>query len=166
MKPRIEVALGAMKLLVQSGYQGYIQACGVQEADFELLTQARLWNPNDVTRVNNTFQAIFYASTDRVLSRYEMPAEMIAGAICMLIHPCNLAVACGFIQRPRTAEQLAKNKQKDPGIPPSMLYSLCLHIFEQSVTNAIINQFQTKIDIIYREVDKIKQEGGDLDEEI
>jgi len=165
MRPRVELALGAMKMLVQSGYSGYVQACGVQEADFELLTQAKPWmNNGDMNRVSNTFQALFYAGTDKVLARYEMPAEMIAGAICMFVHPMNLAAACGFIQRPRTAEQLAKGKEKDPGIPPSMLISLCLHVFEQAESNFLIKQFQTKIDIIYRDVERIKSEGGEIDE--
>ena len=104
---------------------------GIAEADLRTLMSEHVWHsPAIRLRVRQTLESVALGSLDAMgLPRVELPAEIIAQWISVLVSPNNWLAACAFFGRPRTADQIIEQDDLQlPGITPQRLFALVVKI--------------------------------------
>lgn len=73
--------------------------------DFEFVSGDQLWLISDRTRAKRCVESLVYGAIDVVgIPRFPAPAEFVAAAIALYVHPVNIQLACGMLDGLQTAE--------------------------------------------------------------
>ena len=95
MKLNIRTSMASMKFLATQGSIGHLAAIGVTDDDFNLVTGSQPWNPSNRQKVYQILGLLMHGSCDVLgVPRFKLPAEFIAGAIALFVHPNNAQQAC------------------------------------------------------------------------
>jgi len=85
-------ACAAVKLVSAS------QVLDLTVDDYDFLTGTKLWTAMERSQVRRVVEAAVYGSLDYLgLPRFAVPAEYVAAAIAMYVHPVNLMTACAVM---------------------------------------------------------------------
>lgn len=99
MNPQLAVIKGAMFTLSRGAAYGSLQSLNLLPEDLALVEQDMSWQNVERNQVTRTLDILMHGTTDALgLPRIEIPAEYIAAAIVMFVHPCNLLVACRWME--------------------------------------------------------------------
>jgi hypothetical protein len=106
---------------------------GIPLADLELLTQEAPWHSAAYRRrIRSAIEGVLWGALDSLgLHRVELPAELIAGWIAILVAPPNWATACTFFDQPQTTDSLIRAPEEQPlaGLTPARLYAMVVQIW-------------------------------------
>ena len=92
MKSDLNVVRTAMQV-ISAGAGDYVIDAPVQ--DRKLLVGKQVWLMSDRDRIQRALDAVCVGALDAVgLPRFSLPAEYVAGAIAVCVHPVNYQVAC------------------------------------------------------------------------
>lgn len=129
----LQVALGAMRLVADLGYAGFLEGAGVAKGEFQRLVSALPWTQRERNRMTVVLQSCLHGSVDsQGLPRFPLPAEYIAAGISIFVHAMNHHAACIYMASAPDAEDLARNsdmvqKNRTKHVMPDQLYSMvCL----------------------------------------
>ncbi len=104
---------------------------GVPQDDLRLLMDKDPWHsPQMRLTVRRSLEAIAMGALDMLgLPRIELPAELIAQWIAVLVSPVNWMPASAFFGRPRTIDQIIEHDDVQlPGLTPHRIHAMVIRI--------------------------------------
>ncbi|UUW39426.1 hypothetical protein [Pectobacterium phage Mimer] len=100
-------ALASIKLLRETG------VLDMTEDDYAFFTADRLWLPVDRSRARRCVEAAVYGALDYIgYPRFPAPAEWIAAAIAVYVHPLNLQTACLIMDGAEFSENIINGVER------------------------------------------------------
>lgn len=83
------------KQLESPAYVAAIKGAPISKADFELLTEDRLWLPYEIRRAVSTLQSLAHVTEGHTgVANTRLPLEYIAWMIFVFVSPANWLAAC------------------------------------------------------------------------
>ena len=153
------VAVGALRLVAETATPGYLASVGVQERSFEKLTQDVPWRLDDRMLCKNTLSSLLTATLDATgLAHFQLPAEYIAATIAVFVKPCNCMVACKFMERLVSAEEIIREREVE-SVSAAKMFSLMVQLYRAEERNIAIELFEKKSRLIVRNIENTK--GGE-----
>lgn len=102
-KITLSSTIGALHII--AGDVKEAEKVGASPVEFKLASQAKPWTGGDRARVTQTLEKYVFGGMDaQGLGRIQVPAEMVAAAIFVTVHPNNVRRACAFFEGYRSAE--------------------------------------------------------------
>lgn len=150
MKIQLSVIKGAMQALTEGTATGSLSALGLLSDDLKLVTGAIPWTAAERNIVTRTLDALQYGTMDLIgLPRFTIPAEYVAAAIAMFVHPTNIMVACRWLE----SGQNSANYLGDPSgsstnteeIEASQLFALVIQTLNTVDAPLFRKQFETRV---------------------
>lgn len=93
-----EFFLSTIRYLAEDATARSIVNAGVSQEDMDILTGPALWTPDLRIRVRRTLDSVVFGITDMAgLPRVEIPAEMAAAIIAMIVNPANWMIAASWL---------------------------------------------------------------------
>ena len=119
--PRYVTALSYVKVVIEENKRMNV----LDEHQHAFVIQDKPWIREDRALVTQCVQKIVYGALEVAqLPRFAMPAEFIAAAICIFVHPCNWRVACEFFNGMSWADDLADGDEEVTPIRPGVLFKM------------------------------------------
>lgn len=162
-----ETAIQSMVFLAQSTHKELLKSVGINEANVRKLMQDAYWLGPERYTVENTFRALMAGSMRIVgLTDYDVPVEFLAAGIAIFVKPCNARVACGWLERPYTARDLASGGTTLVPVSARQLMALVIMLYQCTEKNYAVSLLEQKIGILMREAQILgpsanKEKGGD-----
>lgn len=104
--------LASVRYLAQDAALRTIYNAGVSQQDFDQLRGAAIWSADQRTRIRRTLDAVVYSITDMAqLPRVDVPAEMVAAVVAMVISPANWATCASWLSGLRPARDVAEPEE-------------------------------------------------------
>lgn len=129
---RAAVALGALRLLRKAQFEELYGEMGVSEEDFALATGEAIWMARDRGRVRRVLEAVSAGVMDAVgVVRFALPAEYVAAVIVHVVHPCNMMLACRFMETNQTADTITGSSQEDGVIDPARVFTFVCELMAE-----------------------------------
>tara|TARA_Y100001956_G_scaffold82336_1_gene102820 strand:- start:1336 stop:1776 length:441 start_codon:yes stop_codon:yes gene_type:complete len=98
---RYLTALGAIKMVKEASL------VGLEESDFEFLTQEKMWTSVDRARARRVVEAATFGAVDFMgFPRIQVPAEWLAATIATYVHPVNMMTACTIMDAAEWTENI------------------------------------------------------------
>ncbi len=158
MNWQISVIKSAMQNLAAGTACGSIETLGLQIGDVRLTTGSTPWMASDRNVVTRTLEALQFGTMDALsLPRFEVPAEFVAGAIAMFVHPSNLMVACRWLEVGQLSADVIGNPSSSSNvvqISASQLFSLVLQLSNDNVILNCRQQFESRTRLAINEAIK------------
>lgn len=154
VKPIItyETAIQSMTFLAESTHKELLKSVGINEASVRKLMQDAYWLGPERYQVETTFRALMAGSMRIVgLADYDVPVEFLAAGIAIFVKPCNARVACGWLERPYTARDLASGGTTLIPVSAQQLMALVVMLYQCNEKNTAVSLLERKIGIIVRE---------------
>lgn len=121
----LSTALGAMSLLKDNSLNANLQNFGLNESDFDVLTQDTPWVAQQREQVRRTIDCIIHGLMDIVgVPRFEVPAEYIAAVLSTFVSGANMLIACRYMEGGSRAEELAVGNDNGERVKPQQLFAL------------------------------------------
>lgn len=148
----LDVALGCMRTISNIGKEGFLDGIGISRGDFDRCVGEATWMSVDRNRMTTTLGNLMHAGVDALgLPRFNLPAEWIAGAVSMFVHPTNTMAACTFMSVQGTAKDMAAGA----GIMPcsvEQLFSIVCLLNSNESRDGIRQQFEKKTKLALEKV--------------
>lgn len=81
--------------------------------DLLFLTRPELWVRTERRNAERCIQAVAYGALDVCgLPRFNLPAEFIAAAIALYVHPVNQQLACAFMEGVSYADEMSGQSER------------------------------------------------------
>lgn len=97
------------------------------EADYEFLTRDKMWTYVDRATARRCLEACIYGALDLVgMPRFPAPAEFIAGAIALYVHPCNIQMACSEMGSVPSTDTLTNGLERL--VSPELVFATVVQI--------------------------------------
>lgn len=107
-----EFYMSTVRYLAQDAFVRTMVNCGVNQADMDLFTGALLWGPDVRSRVRRVLDSVLYGICDMaMLPRVDIPAEIAASVIAMMVNPANWMIAAAWQEGLRPAQDLANSEE-------------------------------------------------------
>ncbi len=148
----LPVARNAMNLIARGAVNDAFEALGISKDDFELVTGDQSWIGIDRPRVTAVLNAVTHGTLDVLgLPRIEVPAEYRAACIACFVAPCNIHVACRWMESGVAAADIVAGGQLEP-VSARQLFVLCCQLsgdvsvaaaaWQKRTTRAIYNAME------------------------
>ena len=116
------------------------QAYGIHVDDIRLVMQKSLWRmQTNRIRIRQTIESLISGSLDMwMLPKWEVPVQLIAAWIAVIVSPCNWMIACGLFDHPRTAEAIAADPDHYTafeGVTPARLFAIIWQCADENKTS-------------------------------
>lgn len=134
-------ALGAMQLIKAASSS--MNAIGVTEEEYRLLTQSQPWLGPEHNRVRRTLDTMIWGSLDLAgLPRLQPPAEYLAAAIASFVAGSNILAACRLLEGLPPADELVAGKGKtDTVVRADHLFTFILQLLgDQSAAKDVFEK--------------------------
>jgi len=143
----LDVAIGSMRMLANMGRDGFLDGIGVSKLDFDRFIGDSQWINTDRNRMSSVLHALVNSSVDALgLPRFDLPAEYIAAAIALFVHPVNIMPACVYGPPSKSAEDAANLAVCQP-CTPAQLFALVKQLYADSSRHAARALFEKKTSI-------------------
>ncbi len=147
---QLAVIKGAMFTLSRGAAYGSLASLNLLPEDLNLVKQDISWQNVERGQVTRTLEVLMHGTTDALgLPRIEIPAEYLAAAIIMFVHPSNILVACRWMEGGFTSESMGNpssaTAQGSAIITASQLFSLCTQLSNDVDLPAIRAQFEQRV---------------------
>jgi len=147
---QLSVIKGAMFTLSRGAAYGSLASLNLLPEDLKLVQQDFSWQNVERGQVTRVLEVLMHGTTDALgLPRIETPAEYVAAAIIMFVHPSNILVACRWMEGGFTSESLGNpsnaSAQLGGVITSQQLFSLCLQLSNDIDLPAIRAQFEQRV---------------------
>lgn len=104
--------LAACRHLATDAYARLLVTSGVNQNDMDMFRGPGLWASSDRLRVRRVFDTVLYAMCDMAgLPRSEIPAEMPAAVIAMVVAPANWMTCCSWLSGLKPARDLMESEE-------------------------------------------------------
>lgn len=161
-------ATGCMSTIAAMGRKGMLGSIGITEEDFTKVSSDTPWLGSDRNRVEQAFKCLLYGTIDACgIPRFQLPAEYIAAGISIFVSPVNIHVACRFLERIPTAEQLGRGADDSDPITCRQLFAIVSQLVGDPINSASVKMFEKNTGLkIEREILKLKhnEKKGDNNE--
>jgi len=153
------VAKRAMSMIASQGRVGHLDMIGISQDDFNKVISDIPWIPADRNRVISTLNTLMSGILDTCgMPRFPLPAEYVAAAIAVFVSPVNIHLACSYIEKPSTANQLGTGVDEPERCTAQQLFSLIVqfHGSEDHVLARVQFEKNTrlKLDLMQEEIKK------------
>jgi len=140
-----KVAAGAMQMIANMGKLGHLALIGISQSDYDKATGATPWSTEDRNKVVQTLKALMFGATDTLgFPRFRLPAEYVAAAIVMFVHPYNSRYACLALEKSSSpADKLSKGDDSED-VSASQLFSLVVELYADPTSSSAQAQFAQK----------------------
>lgn len=104
--------LAATRHLATDAYARLLVTSGVNQNDMDLFRGDAAWHGSDRLRVRRVFDTVLYAMCDMSgLPRVEIPAEMPAAIIAMVVSPTNWMTCASWLSGLKPARDLMESEE-------------------------------------------------------
>lgn len=118
---RYRNAIGSLKLIAESG------ALALDKQELAFLTGEKLWVSNERELARKCIEAVVYGGLDVLgMPRLKVPAEFVAVAIAMFVHPNNMRTACMFFEGVSSVENMINDVEMP--LSPHQLFAFVIQI--------------------------------------
>ena len=91
-----QVMEGCLQIVKHHGIDS-LEAFGISESDYKLVTGPKPWLAVDRRRVERVLDTLLHGTVDIIgMDRFEIPVEYIAAVYATFVSPSNLMVACSW----------------------------------------------------------------------
>ena len=135
--------VGTMKAIAKGAVTHEIDALGITEGDYKLVTSPSQWVATDRTRVRGVLDALAYGTCDLMgVPRFPLPAEYIAAVLTVFVSPMNVMVACRWMERHEVATTMAIGSGTEPEMAEApQIFALCQMMYDDVHTQQARAQF-------------------------
>jgi len=148
-----ETSVGCMRMMAELGQRGYLETAGVGPEDFKKIISDMPWMGVDRGRITQALSALMVGAADsQAIPRFNLPAEYIAAAVSLFVHPTNCIAACEYLGSAHDAESLGR--QIRPGSPmpekvtPQRIFALVCQLFRSDERSSARALFQKRAGLI------------------
>lgn len=132
MSLQLSVARSSLKIIAGLGQAGQLDTLGISEADYKRLTASGPWMPAEKNRMTSVLHSLIMGSVDAMgLPRFHVPAEYMAAAIVVFVHPVNMHAACNCAPSTGEADAMSRGDLSN-NVRPEQLFSLCAALYDSS----------------------------------
>ncbi len=141
---------GSLAILSRRDRAVSLREMAISEEDYMTLKGDVVWLPNDRIRMRGALDAVLHYTTDQMgLPRVDYPAEFVATALAVFVHPVNLATACSWLSGLLclTSDQARQRDEPPQGMEKcsaAQLFSLCTIILGDQDLNQVRMEFENK----------------------
>ncbi len=169
MAVELTVVKGAMQALAAGSATGLLESLGMLPDDLKLVMGNTSWRNNERNMVIRNLDTLMYGTMDVLgLPRFMVPAEYVAATIAMFVHPCNLMVACMWMESGQQSADAMGNPNSQStniqGVAASQLFALCIQLVNDGTVTKCRNQFEMRTNHAIREA--LNQGETNADEKI
>ncbi len=152
MHIQLKVVKGAMHALADGAAMGSLQNLGVPPQDLRLVTGAISWNASQRTLVVRTLETLMFGTMDILgLPRFSVPAEYVAAAIAMFVHPTNILVASVWMESGRQSADALGNPTSASinreEVDSQQIFAICLQLQGDIEVAQCQQQFESRTKI-------------------
>ncbi len=152
MNIQLTVVKGAMHALAQGAASGALANLGIPPQDMQTIQGNIPWNGSQRTLVVRTLETLMFSSLDIMgIPRFSVPAEYVAAAITMFVHPSNILVASVWMESGRqSADALGNpvsasiNREE---VDAQQIFSLVLQLAGSSEVARCQQQFESRMKV-------------------
>lgn len=140
-------AMGALEIIKTHANAATAISMGMTEKTYTDMTSAAPWIASQRADIRASLETLCHSSTEVMgLPRFELPAEYVAAVIAVFVHPCNIAVACSWMEGrlPRAMDLHGRGDSTPQGmehLTASQLFAMVLDILGNQDTGPVARAF-------------------------
>ncbi|AXL14829.1 external scaffolding protein [Microviridae sp.] len=125
----LATAKNAMHIIAKGATTGSFDALGIGEDEFQLVVADEPWLGTDRPRVTAVLDALTHGVTSLLaLPSIQVPGEFRASVLAMFVSPCNLAVACRWVERTGPSAGSASESGEVEEVTARQLFAMCIRL--------------------------------------